>query len=45
MMKERKINILVMAETRHWGRDEGRDLGGGYTLMYCEQKREEEDME
>ena len=34
-MNERKIDFIGMAETRHWGKDEGRDLGGGYTLMYC----------
>ncbi len=35
MMMERGIDILGMAETRHWGRDRGRDIGGDYTLMYC----------
>ena len=34
MLEERRIDILGMAETRHWGKDEGKDQGGGYTLMY-----------
>ncbi len=29
MMRERRIDILGMAHTRHWGRDGGRDIGGG----------------
>ena len=34
MIEERRIDILGMAETRHWGKDEGKDQGGGYILMY-----------
>ena len=33
-MKRRKIDILGMAETRHRGKEEGRDLGDGYVLIY-----------
>ena len=35
MIEERKIDTIGMAEMRHWGKDERKDLGGGYTLMYC----------
>lgn len=34
MMEKRRIDILGMADTRHWGKEEGKDLGGGCTLMY-----------
>ena len=40
MTEERKIDIPGMAETRHWGKDKGKDPGGGCIV---EQKREEED--
>ena len=34
LMKRRKIDILGVAETRHRGKEEGRDLGDGYVLIY-----------
>ena len=34
MMKERKLDILGMAETRHGGKSVGQDLGDGYVLIY-----------
>ena len=34
MMKERKLDILGMAETRHRGKSVGQDLGDGYVLIY-----------
>ena len=35
MMKERKLDVLGMAETRHRGESAGRDLADGYVLIYC----------
>jgi len=34
MMERRKIDMLGMAEMRVRGVEEGRDIGGGYVLMY-----------
>ena len=34
MMKERKLDVLGMAETRHRGESAGQDLGDGYVLIY-----------
>ncbi len=34
MMQRRRIDFLGMAETRHFGRSEGKDLGRGFVLTY-----------
>ncbi len=40
------IDLLGMAETRHWDEERGRHLGGGFTLMYNgTEEREENIME
>ena len=35
MMKERKLDVLGMAETKHRGESAGQDLADGYVLIYC----------
>ncbi len=34
MMQRRKVDIFGIAETRHFGKERGKDLGGGFVLMY-----------
>ena len=34
MMEERRIDVMGMAEMRMRGEEMGRDLGGGYVLIY-----------
>ena len=35
MMKERKLDVLGMAETKHRGESARQDLADGYILIYC----------
>lgn len=34
VMKERRVDVMGLAEMRLRGEEEGRDLGGGYVLTY-----------
>lgn len=34
MMQRKRIDPIGMAETRHFGKERGKDLGGGFVLMY-----------